>query len=64
MYYNTAVTNMFRPSCGHLQGGENENSNIIKMCLNYSTALKIMDSWPLKRWFVIRTGGRWHSSHS
>jgi len=44
MYYNTAVTNMFRPSCGHLQGGENENSNIIKMCLNYSTALKIMDS--------------------
>jgi len=29
---------MFRPlSCGHLQGGENKNTNIIKTWLNHST---------------------------
>ena len=34
---------MFRPSCGHLQGGENKNKNIVNMSLNYFTALNAMD---------------------
>ena len=30
----------FGHSCGHFQGGENKNANIIKMCLNHSTVEK------------------------
>jgi len=37
MFYCTVVTTCFGHSCGHLQGGENKNTNIIKMCLNQST---------------------------
>lgn len=33
-FSNTAVTNMFRSSCGHLQGGENKNRNIVSVCPN------------------------------
>jgi len=40
---------MFRPSCGHLQGGENKNKNIVNMSLNYFTALNAMDFLPLKK---------------
>ena len=31
----------FGHSCGHLQGGENKNTNIIILCPNHSTILKI-----------------------
>jgi len=27
----------FDHACDHLQGGENKNTNVIKMCLNYFT---------------------------
>ena len=30
-FYNTAVTNMFRLSCGYLQGGEKKNRNTVNV---------------------------------
>jgi len=29
-------------TCGHLYGAENKNTDVIKMCVNHSTFLKIM----------------------
>lgn len=36
-FYCIVVTKMFRALMWHLQGGENKNQSVIKICLNHST---------------------------
>ena len=48
----------FGHSCGHLQGGENRNVSVIKMCLNHSTvfnshvAFVKIDGWIIRYQWV------------
>ena len=36
-FYYIVITDIFSHSCGHLQGGENKNTNTIIMRQNHST---------------------------